>query len=298
MAYENLDFLNLNSLRNYPLKEGITRQDSTGSFVIPNDFIVDLQLAASNDPTDVFHISRISNLEDDIAIEISDQDSVLVGTFTLDASSHTKYKVYDLTPTEEYERANGTITIGTLSSLQEGPSGTYYFTQATAVLEMRTMIPALKGLSRLVFINASGETFALSGDVEIEARTNLQFKNGTGNRVILDAGNGLGLNTDCGLSANCIKTINGVPPDENGNFTLDFSDCALLSPIPANTGLLLEDSCCKPCVGCNDIEELTGRLMQAENLLIQLRDYYTSLELLYQQFKTTSTYTCDCPPSV
>lgn len=297
MAYDNLDFLNLNSLRNYPIKEGVSRMDTLGVFTIPNDFIVDLQLAASNDPTKVFYISKLSNLEDVVAIELSDGSNVLVGTFLIVVATHTKYKQYEITPTEEYEGANGVVTINSLTSLQSGPSGVYYFTQATAVLEMRTTVPALKGLTRLLFINASGETFALTGDVEIEARTNLRFKNGTGNRVILDAGEGIGLNNQCAELAGCIRTINGIPPDEEGNFTFDFSDCAQLTPIPANTGLLLEDTCCKPCVGCNDIEELTERLMQAENSLIQLRDYYNSLELLYQQFKTTATYTCDCPPS-
>lgn len=271
--------------------------DSLGVFTLPNDLIVDLQLAASNDAANSYYISKLSNLEATVAIEISDQDNVLVGTFSIPVSAHTKYKTYELVPTDEYVGATGSIVINVLDSLREGPSGTYYFSADTTTLEMRTATPALKGLTRLLFINASGETFALTGDVEIEARTNVRFKNGTGNRVILDAGEGLGLNTLCEEQAACIKTINGIPPDEDGNFTLDVSDCASLTPIPANTGLILEDSCCKPCVGCNDIEELTERLMEAENVLIQLRDYYASLELLYQQFKVTSTYTCDCPPS-
>jgi hypothetical protein len=296
MAVESLDFLNLNSLRSFPIKEGLSKIDTLGSFVIPNDLIVDLQVAASYDPSNTYYISKLSNFEDSLTIEIADQDDVLVGTFNIDAATHTKNKVYYLGAGDDYTGATGEITIGTLDSLHLGPSGVFQFTLATTELEMRTSIPALKGINRIKFLNANGESYTLTGDVEIEARTNLKFKLGVGNRIILDAGEGIGLNTICEDERDCIKTVNGIPPDEFGNFTLDFSDCATLTPIPANTGLLLEDVCCKPCVGCTDIEELTQRLMNAETSLFSLRDFYNNLNVLYQQFRTTVTYTCDCPP--
>ena len=80
------------------------------------------------------------------------------------------------------------------------------------------------------------------------------------------------------------------------SITLDFSDCATLTPIPANTGLLLQDICCKPCTGCNDIEELTNRLTATETQLLALRTYYQTLTELFENFKLTVNYTCDCPP--
>lgn len=297
MTTDNLDFLNLNSLRNYPLKEGVTREDTLGVFTIPNDFLVDLELGASYDVSKRYYISKIANLVDVISIEVSDNSDVLVGTFNITTISHNQYDRYYMTPTTAYVGAVGVITVDNLNSILNLPSGSYLFTLATSEVEMRTITPALKGINRLIFINADGETFALTGDVEIEARTNFKFKHGTGNRIILDAGENLGLNTDCEDQLKCIKTINGIPPDSDGNFTLDFSDCASLTPIPANTGLLLDDVCCKPCVGCNDIATLTDRVTLTESTLLELRQYYSSLELLYQEFKTTVTYTCACPPS-
>ncbi len=296
-AIDNLDFLNANSLRNYPLKEGVSRISSDLAFTIPTDFAVDFQLAASYDPSRRFYLSRLSNFDDTIIIEVSDASDVLAGTFTIVAANHWQYKDYYFVPASAYTGANGLLTINSLASINKQPSGVFTFTLTTTEFETRTIIPSIKGINRITFANTTGDAYTLTGDVVIEARTNLRFKVGDEpNKIILDAGNGLGLNTICEDPLRCIKTINGIPPDNDGNFTLDFSDCATLTPIPANTGLLLEDICCKPCVGCNDIEELTNRLMEAETALITLRQYYSDLLSLFTDFKTTVTYTCDCPP--
>lgn len=297
-AVDNLDFLNTNTLRNYPIKEGKTRVSTNGVFTIPNDFIVDMQLAATYNPEVKFYVSRISNFEDSISIEISDNSNILVGSFLIVPSNHWQYKDYFLTPTDEYIGTNGIVTITNLKTIKAAPSGSFGFTLETTELEARVSVPAQKSVNRLVFINNNGNSFFTTGDVRIVARSNIRFKldEEDSNTVIIDVGNGLGLNTECEGPTKCIKTINGIPPDEDSNFTLDFSDCATLTPIPANTGLLLEDICCKPCMGCNDIEELTTRLMTTENGLVALRQYYSDLERLFTDFKTTQTYSCDCPP--
>jgi hypothetical protein len=297
MAIDNLDFLNLNSLRNFPIKETCSREDTLGVITIPNDFMVDMTLAVSNDPTLKFYISKISYLVDFVTVEVSELNNGLVGVFSIDVPSHTKYRNYSLQAGSYFSGSSGVLVVNTLDSLISGPAGTFNFGYDNAALETRVVVPAVVGVSRLRFTNADGSSFALTGDVVINARTNVRFKNGPGNSVIIDVGDGLGLNTQCADTLACIKTINGIGPDSEGNFTLDFSDCAQLTPIPAGTGLILEDNCCKPCVGCSDIGELTSRLMEAESALIQLKDYYTSLNLLYEQFKTTATYTCACPPS-
>lgn len=186
------------------------------------------------------------------------------------------------------------MTVGNIETIAYQPNGNFTFAASRTEFETRTIIPSLQGINRLIFKNADGSSFALTGDIELVARTNLRFSDQGGNRVILDAGENIGLNTDCTDLLPCIKTVNGVGPDEEGNFTLDFSDCATLTPIPANTGLLLQDICCKPCTGCGDIEELTNRLTITETQLIALKDYYQSLSTLFENFKTTVTYTCNC----
>lgn len=296
-SVDNLDFLNSNSLRNYPLKEGVTRVSADSVMIIPNDFIVDFQLAASYDPSKRFFLSRLTNFDDLITVEVSEQTGALVGTFSIVTSNHWQYKDYFLTPTAAYAGATGLLTVTALKGINNRPSGAYDFTFAASEFESRTIIPSMKGINRMTFLNTNGDSYSLTGDVVIEARQNIRFKLGDDpNTIVIDVGDGLGLNTICAEQLGCIKTINGIPPDEASNFTLDFSDCATLTPIPANTGLLLEDICCKPCVGCNDIEELTTRLMTTETGLVTLKQYYADLSKLLTDFKTTQTYTCDCPP--
>lgn len=292
---DNLDFLNLNALRNYPVRDDMSRISTDGGFTIANDFIVDLQLAATYDPTRRFYISRISNFEDQITVELSDQNNTVAGTFVIDTTQYTQFQDVYFTPTSSYVGATGVLVVGWLDGIRLQPTGNFLFTLGTAELEARAIIPALQGINRIIFKNADGSSFALTGDIEILARTNLRFSNpDDDNRIVIDAGENLGLNTDCGVNTNCIKTINGIPPEEDGDFTLDFSDCATLTPIPANTGLLLQDICCKPCTGCNDIEELTNRLTSTETQLLALRTYYQTLTDLFESYKLTVTYTCNC----
>ena len=285
-SVDNLDFLNLNSLRNYPIKEGVSRISNDGAFTLPNDLIVDFQLAASYDPSKRFYLSRLLSFEDSLTIEVSDQADVLAGRFFIDIPTHTQYKEYYLIPTVSYAAATGVIVINDFGALLREAAGIFSFTLTKAEFETRTIIPALKGINRLIFQNTDGTSYGYSGDVVIVARTNLRFKPGaTANTVIIDAGDNIGLNTVCSEYNTCIKTINGIGGDENQNFTLDFSDCATLTPIPANTGLTLQDICCKPCIGCTDIEELTTRLTSTESSLVTLRQYYSELQTLFENYK-------------
>lgn len=293
---DNLDFLNLNSLRSYPIRESCSKVDNSGVFYIPNDLILDLRLSVSASITKRYYISKLTNFGNTFGLEISDENSVLVGTYTVEIDSHVKYQRYELTPSEYFPAATGGLVLGSFTQLNNSLGGSFYFSLANAEIEMQAITPAIRGINRLVFYNADGSVITKTGDVEIEARTNVKFKAGAGNRVIIDAGEGIGLNTLCDNIRNAIKTINGIGPDENGNFTLDFADCASFAPIPANTGIVVTDECCKPCMGCNDVAELTQRLITLETALLQLRNFYSTLDNRYQEFKTITEYTCDCPP--
>lgn len=296
MAYiENLDYLNVNSLRNYPIKEGCSGKDSTGFFTLPNEFIVDFSLSASSDVTKRFYISKIANLVDVITIEISDFDNVVVGNFSIPVSAHVLNNTYVLVPTDTYVKANGKLVVGYLRGLSQLPKGFFAFTSASTEFETRTVIPSQTGVNRITFINADGTKYTLTGDVNIEARINLDFKyNASSNTVILDAGQDIGLNTVCKNAPVCIQTINGIPPDSNYNFTLVTSECATLSTLPTGNGITLSDICCKPCAGCTDIEELTNRLTTVESNLIQLRNYYASLQTTFGTFQVAINTPCGC----
>lgn len=293
MAFvENLDFLNSNSVRSFPIKEGLSCT-STDGFVIPTDFMVDMTVSASSDVSVGFYVSRLYNYPDVVIIELTDTSDVVLGTFTVLSGAFSQYKLYTLAPSTDYTGANGKLTAGSLSSLQALPSGIYVFDRTATELESRCVVPSRTAINRLVFTDEKSNSLSFTGSVNILARNNLRFRK-NGSTIILDAGDGLGLNKDCGATLAPITTINNVGPDANGNFSLLGLDCAQFSSVSDPPGLSLDDSCCKPCMGCEEIGQLTERAMQVEADLLKLRDYFTNLQQLITQFQQTTNYTCEC----
>lgn len=294
---ENLDFLNVNTLRNFPLKEGVSKQDSTGVFVIPDDFLVDLLVSASADPSLRVFVSKVINMPDVVEVELAEYGtSTKLGSFTIPVATHTRYKTYTMTASSSYVNATGKLVVAELGSLAGSAYGTFTFAPATTEVEARTVVPGIATISRFVFKNADGTSFAVTGDVTIVAQTNTRFRQLSSTTVAIDAGDNLGLNSPCADTRPCIKTINSVAPDVHGNFTITTSDCAKLTELAAGTlkGLNLSDTCCKPCLSCNEIGDLTQRLMQLESDLLTLRNHYNDISLLTTQFANLTNASCEC----
>lgn len=293
--FENLDFLNLNSVRSFPIKEGLSCLSTDSAFLIPDQFILDFTISANANVESRFFVSRIQNTPEIILVEISDEEGIIAGLFTITVSTHQMYQSYYMAPTEEYVNAMGKIVIGTLSEVQLKPTGSFSFVLAATEFEMRCVTPSIANINRFRFIDEIGDLHTLTGDVILVARNNLAFRlDADTNTVILDAGDGLGLNKDCGEVAPCIKTIQGISPDEDGNFTFIGSDCADFQELDTPPGLLLKETCCKPCMGCDEISELTRRAMQVETDMLKLRDFVTELQNLITEFSMLSNYSCEC----
>lgn len=294
---ENFDFLNANTLRNFPIREGLSRTDTSGAFVIPDNFMVDLVMSVSSDPALRVYVSRIINMPDEIEIEFSTYDTqTQIGVVSLQPQAHNRYDTYYLVSSIYYTAATAKLVIGEITTIATLPYGTFTFAPSATELEARTIVPGLATVSRFVFKNADGTSFSVTGDVTIVAQTNTKFRQINATTVAIDVGDGLGLNEACEDDRPCLKTINNVTPDANGNFTLTTSDCAKFTELTSGTlkGLNLSDSCCKPCLSCNEIGELTQRLMQLESDLLALRRHYNDVALLTQQFGQLSSANCEC----
>lgn len=288
----NLDFLNLNSKRAYPFKEGVTRVSTDALSAIPDDFCVDLILTMGADVTTKFFVNEIRNLPEQITLKLADSLGSLAGTFTINTVGHKLYQEYYLVPSATYAGSQGKLVVAYLTSMQKLPTGTFRFNLANTEFESRVVIPSPAGISRFVFKDDTDTEFSVTGNVGIYGRSNLRFRL-VDNKVYMDAGNGLGLNQDCTAEGFPIRTINSIQPDSAGNFKLSFTGCTTFSAIP--NGLNLDDSCNKPCMGCNEIGELTERLMQLETTLLQLRQYYNQLNILNTQLNNVINFNCEVP---
>lgn len=290
---DSLDWTDLNSLRRYPLREGSSSLSTDEYFSIPDTLLVDLILCASSNVARRFFISKIFNKLTSIIIEISDDLNIVVGVFEATKAEHTQDKDYYLVPSKAYSGANGKLTIGNFEDIQAQPSGVFYFLKSATEFEPRTVIPGLQGIDRITFIDTQNGQHSLSGDVTLTSRSNLRFSY-SADKVLLDAGDNLGLNKQCAIT-NCVKSINGVVPDPtSGDISLLGINCLNIYS-DAQYTLSMEDTCCTPCSGCDDLEVLTTRLVSLENKFIDLKGTYNDVNSQLTNYLTTINSNCACP---
>jgi len=294
---DSLDYLNLNSVRRYPLREGSSATSTDGNFVIPDSLLVDATLAVGGDIQERYFISSLFNKLTSFVLEISADlagTTSVVGYVQVDLNTHTINDDYYLEETAAFAGANGKITIGRVADLQEQPTGEFTFELAATEFEARAAIPSMKGISRIRFTDdVNGET-SITGNVTLASRTNLRFTfDELENYVILDAGDGLGLNKAC-VYDTCVKTIDGVGPDAEGNINLLGLNCLSVTNTAAYT-LSFTDTCCTPCSGCDDLADLTGRLVSLENNFLSLKNYYDNLNVQLTTYLSTTNANCNCP---
>ncbi len=287
---QNLDFLNLNTVRNYPIKDGLSRVSSDSLFTIPNDLIADLNITSPSNPGVRLFISRLVNTSTHVLIEISMKDIGVMGTFNIPINT-ANYSDIWLVSSSAFPNTVGCLTVGSLINLSTLPSGDFSFDISSTELLMRVFTPASLGVNYLSFSDSKANKVTLTGYVTVKAESNLQFRDG-GDTVIMDAGENLGLNKICDDSGIPIKTINGVKPDSEGNFYLLPGDCVSMENV--EYGILLKDSCGKPCVGCNEIGELTNRLISLESELLKIRDYVNNTQGVINQLTNLINYQCQC----
>ena len=289
---ESLDWTTLNSLRRYPVREGLSASSTDGLFNLPDTLIVDFTLCATSDVSARFYISKIFNKLSSVSIEISDYSDVVVGAFQIQKDTHEQDNDYYLTTTSSYSGANGKITIGSLEDLATQPAGLFVFDKTATEFEPRTIIPGRVGLSRMTFVDASNGEYSMTGTVTLASRNNLLFSYPGGETVILDAGDNLGLSKICS-SATPVQSINGVIPDADGNINFIGLNCLKVSNSSQFT-LDISDTCCTPCSGCEDLETLTTRLTSLENKFLDLKSSYNNVNAQLSTYLSTINSNCAC----
>lgn len=265
----NIEWLNQNSQRNYPLSEEATGKDTAEAMTIPDDFIVDLVFPVHvTDNLDIskFHIYSIGIFGTGVTITLG-YDGTAIGSVSFSTSTFNLNQSYYVYGTGDFFDSIGKITIGSLNNLLDGPTGEFTFSVAGARLEPSVIRPALRGVTSFAIRNNLEETDPIQGDIILEAGTNMRIdlsQSGETNVLTFNAVDGEGTLADCqtcdaeGNELRPIKTINGLGPDSDGNFEIIGDDCLDVAPLPNNNGINLDDQCSQPCCGCDELEVLQG----------------------------------------
>lgn len=269
----NLEFLNHNAQRSYPLTDDSSKQDTTGSFTIPDDFLVGMDIPVSpamDMETGRFLIRQIGLFASGIQIIVAyDNGSNLidVGTALIPATGVPRNTVVALGGIEPFDDIIGKVVVGRLDTIREQPTGLFNFTIDDARIELQVVRPMIRAISSMKVANASGAVSErLYGDIELVAGSNIQLSTvatATETKIIISALDGEGTIEDCicegeAADAPCIKTINGIGPTTDGNFNFVGDDCITFTGI--QNGLKVTDSCCAPCCGCEELEAITRDL--------------------------------------
>lgn len=296
MNLSNFEYLNLNALRKYPLRDGVVTTDTTGFFTIPDNFIVDLQLAVNSTAATRFLISEIYWNSLQFIISIADSAGNSVGSFTVPILGFTTNTVYSLTTVPGvYQNASGRITIGYVSTIIQQPTGTFTFNLGATEIIAKAIIISPQAVNSITFNDVNGNSQTLTGNVNLTVRNNLRFSvdASTGN-IIFDAGDGLGLNTQCTAPV-CVQTINGVTPDPTtGNISFIGIGCSAITSNAQYT-IQIDDQCCTPCAGCDALSTLTQRLNQLELSFQNFKSQVQTFGLQLTNFTTTANTSCTCP---
>jgi hypothetical protein len=278
----NIDWLNENAYRNYPLVDGASRL-SGGGAVLPRGLFTDLTLPVplgTLDPARAF-IRKVYGFSAGVVITIGNsadptRDYATATFFTADATRNKSYPLVGI-PGTPLEGVTGRITAGLPEAVAQCSMGFYDFSAqpANTALVVSCIRPLLQGVKGVVVQGANGVVSPVLGGV-------ITFVEGPGVTLTADPSTGkvtiaaaVTVTPDELIAAGCgcdqaiaptatpITSINGVRPDSAGNFTLQPTNGIQLNPI-AN-GLQIVDGNTVPCCDCSQLQQLLASLQEIEN---------------------------------
>lgn len=276
-VYQNSEWLAHNAVRRYPLADDAGGVDSTGSFTLPTDFLLELDLpihaGMDVDPARFF-LRHVGAYATGYFVTVGYQpagddpdEAVDVATCLIHRASHTENRVYALGGVEPFDDTVGKVVIGRLDSIDRESAGFWSFTLAEGRLDPDAVRPLIRGVSSIVLVNGTEESPPLHGDVVLRAGANIQLVpvlvDGEDPVVQINAVTGEGLIEECVCEGEAtprspIYTINGVAPRLDGEYTLVGGDCVVFDVI--ENGLRVTNTCSKPCCDCADLERITRDL--------------------------------------
>lgn len=295
----NLEWLNHNEQRNYPLAASADLQDQTGSFRIPENFILSLYLpvhSGLNTTSSRFFIKNIGAYATGYSVVVGYQPSsgspVNVATALINREVHERYTTYNLGGVGDFSDTIGHIVVGRLDSADEQPAGFFTFDFENTRLEPDAIRPITRGISSIRIRSGSDVSEPIYGDIEIVAGENFQavpiLVAGQDPIIRFNAIEGEGLIEECICEGDAtrdpIKAINGIGPNDAGNFTIQVDEeCLEISTI-AN-GIRIKDTCAAPCCSCEDLEKITEDLEKFGDQQTTLRNFLVRLQSSVSQFE-------------
>lgn len=284
----NLQWLNHNSQRSYPLTEWATKKDTSETIKIPDSFILALYFPVSAGTavdTKNFFIRKLTISTTGFVIVLAYTDgttTVDVAAATVAKSAHTTNQSYAVGGIGDFDDCIGQIVIGALDEISALPPGLYSFDYQDAAIETDAIRPMLRAVTRMRVYNNGEYSDYIYGDVTLVAGANIKIDVATAaaasTEITISAISDLNLNQECLCATQqvgeCIRCINGVCTDD-GNFTFANDACVTIEGIPG--GLTFSDTCASPCCGCSELDAITNQINRFGDGVASLQNFVTRL---------------------
>ena len=283
----NLQWLNHNSQRSYPLTERATKTDVSGTIRLPDSFIVGLYLpihsGLSFAPNN-FYIKSVLIAPTGFNIAVgytANGQNVDVAAANITRSNYQSNRSYALGGIGDFDDCVGRIVLGSLDEVDLLPPGLYEFALADGELETDAIRPMLRAVTRLRVSNNNELSAPIYGDVTLVAGNNIRITAanfGVETEIVFDAIANTNLNEECYCDTpeqpECIRCINGVcSPD--GNFILAPDDCIQITTM--SNGLKFADTCAQPCCGCTELDAIVDQINRFGDGVTTLQNFITRL---------------------
>jgi hypothetical protein len=277
----NPEWLNQNSLRNYPFKEdaSLTPPD-IDDVRLPNYVVVDFVLTLAGAGLPDVYLSQITFLGSLLTLVFADGAGTQIATTTVYPDAHTRNSSYDLTGAGVYSDARGKVVIGDLTDLRDDlAEGLYLFDLESAILEATTIRPAIRGARSIQLVTGNSFSEQISGHINFIAGPNVSLTYLPDyNTIRIDALDGSGLNEDCdctgtGGEENIVRTINGIPTEDA--VLVGDGECTEVEV--SGNKIIIKDVCTTPCCGCPELEYVTDSLKILEASLGNVNGYANQL---------------------
>jgi len=297
------EWLNSNSLRNYPFKEDMVLNPTVGGLLateirIPNYLIVDFVITIPGNATNRIYLSTLALAGDLLTFVFSDESNIQVAIVTIDRAVHTTNMAYTIAGSGAYGDSIGRLVVGDITNLANDlGEGQYTFTLAAAELEPCTVRPALRGVTSLAVETDGIASDLLYGHLKFLAGSNIKLTYLPAyNTIRVDAVNGEGLNQVCPCEAtmaetNIVRTVNGIAIED----VVIQGDGQCVDVTVSGNKVVISDTCSTPCCGCPELEFLTESMKVLDTTLANLEQYSAKLAERINTFVTNYIMTIMSP---
>ena len=279
MSIINTSWLDTNTSRNYPFHDSASLISDGATFTIPQNVFVDMAVSVSPEISpDSVYLSLFTISGDFVEAIFSSTDTASeIFKFSFNYLTHTEFRSYPVIPTDtSYPDIYGRVTCGrNLEDLIAEP-GAYTFSYAASRITTSCIRPSIE---KVTSISVNGVRLSNNLTIAVGAGLAINTDNLT-NTISLSVDRASLETEDCGCldELPCIKTINGVAPDAQGNIELIGEACLDITPLSDVHSVQLVDTCSQPCCDCetlsaisSNVDTLMGNIKEVENFVVDAR---------------------------